>query len=122
MNQREMSEKYKVQSIHYLENAFVSMEAGHPEKAGEFLWGSMAQAIKAVAASKEMLLESHGELRNFARELAKEQKDDSIFKVFRDAESLHKNFYEFGFELEDVRISAQDVREGVAKLLKLIPA
>jgi hypothetical protein len=66
------SEEYKTQSIHYLENAFKSIKAGNPEKAGEFLWGSMAQALKAVAASRERELNTHEEIRRYARSWLKE--------------------------------------------------
>lgn len=120
MNQRGTPKEYKAQSVYYFANALSSIQAGNTEKASEFLWGSMAQALKAVAASKGIALNSHGELRNYARELAKEQKDESIFKVFRNAESLHRNFYEFGFELEDVRMLSDEIRETVRKLLELI--
>ncbi len=53
MNNTELLEKHKAQSVHYLENAYKFIDAGDVEKASEFLWGSMAQAIKAVAATKE---------------------------------------------------------------------
>ena len=118
MNQ---SEKYKAQSTHYLENAFSYIEAGDTEKAGEFLWGSMAQALKAVAASKGIEIRSHRGLLDYARELAKELKDESIFMVSRNAESLHRNFYELGYELEEVYISAEEIKATVGKLLSLIP-
>lgn len=119
MKQKEVLEKYKNQSVHYLGNAFGYIEAGDSAKASEFLWGSIAEALKAVAATKGISLNSHGGLRSYAMELTKEQKDDSIFRTFRDAESLHRNFYEFGFGLEDVHILAKEVREVVSKLLKL---
>ena len=122
MNQRERLQEYKNQSAYYYGNALKSIEAGDPAKAGEFLWGSMAEALKAVAASKGIPLKSHGELRSYARELAKERKDESIFSVFRSAESLHRNFYEFGFELEDVHMLIGEIRETIRKLLELIPA
>jgi hypothetical protein len=118
-NQPKNIEQHKTQSLHYFENALNAIQAGNAEKAGEFLWGSMAQALKAVAARKGVQLNSHGQLRNYASQLAKELGDESIAKNFRDAESLHRNFYEFGFELEDVRILAEDLREAVSKLLRL---
>jgi hypothetical protein len=117
---KESVDKYKAQSIHYLENAFSFIEAGDAEKASEFLWGSMAEALKAVAASKEIRIRSHRELRNYAMDLAKQLQDESIRNTFDRARSLHSNFYETGLMLEDVDICAQDVRATVAKLLGLI--
>lgn len=117
----ESAEKYKAQSIHYLENAFSALGAGDPEKAGEFLWGSLAQALKAVAASKEIELRSHWDIADYAKELARELEDKSIFDVFGHASYLHSNFYEAGLRMEDVEIYAEEIREMVRKLLDLIP-
>ena len=117
----ESTEKYKSQSVHYLENALRFIDAGDAEKASEFLWGSMAEAIKAVAASKGITFKSHRALRDYAIGLAKELKDDSIRNDFDHAQSLHSNFYETGLLIEDVVMCAEDVRATVAKLLSLIP-
>jgi hypothetical protein len=118
---RKRIKKYRTQSAHYLENAFKSIEAGDAEKASEFLWGSMAQALKAVAASKDIQLKSHKDVRDYAVELARALQDDSIRHAFNNAQSLHSNFYESGLILEDVAIGAEDVKATVAKLLNLIP-
>lgn len=120
MEIKEGIERYKTQSIHYLENAFRFIKAGDAEKASEFLWGSMAEALKAVAASKGIWLKSHRDLRNYAIELARQLQDERIRHTFDRAQSLHSNFYETGLLLEDVDICAQDVRATVAKLLGLI--
>ncbi|MBE0415068.1 MAG: hypothetical protein IBX36_00800 [Dehalococcoidia bacterium] len=115
-----MAEKYKAQSIHYLENAFASMVAGDAEKAGEFLWGSMAEALKAVAASEGRELIAHWEIGDYARELAKKREDKSIYDAYGHASYLHSNFYEAGLRMEEVRIYAEDIRKAVGKLLSLI--
>ena len=114
------NEKYKAQSIHYLENAFKFIKAGNPEKASEFLWGSMAEGIKAVAAKKGILLMSHKDLRNYAMELARALPDESIRNTFLHAQSLHSNFYETGLLMEDVVMCAEEVKATVDKLFKLI--
>ena len=120
MNQRETLEKYKTQSIHYFENALVSMEAGDAEKAGEFLWGSMAEALKAVAASKGIQLTKHWEIGDYASKLAKEVGDKSIYDAYGHASYLHSNFYEAGLRMEEVHIFAEDIRKVVGKLLSFI--
>ena len=120
MEVKERIEKYKAQSIHYLENAFSFIEVGDLEKASEFLWGSMAEALKAVAASKEIWLKSHKDLRNYAMELARDLPDESIRNTFLHAQSLHSNFYETGLLLEDVYMCAEEVRITVDKVLQLI--
>ena len=115
------NEKYKTQSMHYMENAFKFIKVGNPEKAGEFLWGSMAQALKAVAASKGRELNTHQEIRRYARELAKRCKDESIWNGFSQASYLHSNFYEAGLSMEEVFTCAGRIRTTVRKLLELVP-
>lgn len=113
--------KYRSQSVHYFENALHFIEAGDAEKASEFLWGSITQALKAVAASRNIWLRSHKQIRDYAMELAKALKDDEIRHAFNHAQSLHSNFYESGLMLEDVVIGAEEVKMAVVKLLNLIP-
>lgn len=120
MELKEDVEKYKIQSVHYLENAFGYMEAGDAEKAGEFLWGSMAEALKAVAASRGLELRKHWDIGDYARQLARELGDTSIYDAFGHASYLHSNFYEAGLRMEEVRIFAEDIRKAVGKLLSLI--
>jgi hypothetical protein len=121
MNQREAIEKYKAQSDRYFGNALASIQAGETEKAGEFLWGSMAQALKAVAASEGKELNTHGEIRKYAAELAKKHNDVSIWDIYGVANSLHGNFYETGLSLEEVQTHAERIRETVLKLFSYIP-
>ena len=114
--------KYETQSSHYFENALRSIEAGNAEKASEFLWGSMAEALKAVAASRDNIrLRGHGDVKNYAMQLASALRDDNIRYTFDKAQTLHKNFYESWLELEDVARYAEDVKTTVATLLNLIP-
>ncbi|HUV55940.1 MAG TPA: PaREP1 family protein [Dehalococcoidales bacterium] len=121
MDTKKRVKRYKTQSIHYFENALKFIEVGDTEKASEFLWGSMAQALKATAASKDIQLRSHKDIRDYALELARVLPDESIRHTFNNAQSLHSNFYESGLMLEDVIIAAEDVKETVTKLLSFIP-
>jgi len=121
VNQAELLEKYKAQSIHYLENVYSFIDAGDAEKAGEFLWGSMAQALKAVAASEGRELKAHWEIGDYARELAKKREDRSIWYAYGDASYFHHGFYEAGLTVDDVRLRLDGVRETIRKLLELIP-
>jgi len=116
-----MSQKYKSQAIHYLENVFSFLDAGDAEKAGEFLWGSMAQALKAVAASEGRELNSHWEIGDYARELAKKREDKSIWDAYGHASYFHHGFYEAGLSVEDVRLRLDGIRETIRKLLEHIP-
>lgn len=119
MSQTELLEKYKTQSIHYFENALSSMEAGDAEKAGEFVWGSMAEALKAVAAKKGVKLWRHQDIEDYAKNLAKELGDEEITKAHGLASALHSNFYEAGLRVEDVRLRLDQVRDTIKRLLDL---
>ncbi|MBI2831392.1 MAG: hypothetical protein HYX79_03955 [Chloroflexi bacterium] len=113
--------RHQRQSIHYFENALKFIEAGDAEKASEFLWGSMTQALKALAASRGIKLKSHRDMRDYALEVARDLSDDSVRLIFDKAQSLHSNFYECGLLLEDVMIAAKDVKLILDRLLSLIP-
>ena len=113
--------KHKAQSIHYYENALHFLEMGDAEKASEFLWGSMSQALKAFAAYAGKKLQSHDDIRRFALKLTKEVKNESIWLAFTSAQSLHSNFYETGLLLEDVIIGAEIIKKVASELLSQIP-
>lgn len=121
MTNTELLEKHKAQSMHYLENAYKFIDAGDVEKASEFLWGSMAQAIKAVAATKNIPLKRHNLLKDYAESLTKELGDSSIYDHFLHAQSLHSNFYECELEMKDVIRVAEEVSTTVSRLLHLLP-
>ena len=117
---RDKVKKYQTRSNRYFRNALHFIEAGDAEKASEFLWGSMSQALKAVAASRDKRLRSHKDIRDYAAELTRALRDESIWHAFNTAQSLHSNFYESGLLLEDVIMGAEDVKTVVAKLFRLI--
>lgn len=113
--------RLKGQSVHYLTNALAFLEAGETEKASEFFWGSFAQALKAVASLKGATLRSHGQLRQYARDLSLDLRDEDVLSTFLLAESLHRDFYELDSDLESIVMTGTKVRATVAKLLNLLP-
>ena len=104
-----------------MENSQSAIVLGELEKAGEFLWGSMALAIKAVAAFKGIELRSHGRLWDYAKEVSRDLREESIFVAFRDANSLHSNFYETGITLAILLDSEERIRRAVGLLISQIP-
>lgn len=121
MEAKDKTKKYKKQSLHYLENAYKFLDAGDLEKASEFLWGSLVEALKAVAASKDIKLRSHRDVWNYATGLARALGDESIKLAFDYARSLHSNFYESGLMLEDVITGVEHIKKALEKLFKYIP-
>jgi hypothetical protein len=113
--------RHRKQSVHYLHNAQQFIEKDDAEKAGEFLWGGMSRAIKALASANGVVLRGHRELRNYARGLARETRNENIWKAFWQARALHGNFYETGLLMEDVVESAATIMMVVSWLLTFIP-
>lgn len=113
------TDKYVEQSLRYMQNALSSLARHDYDKASEFLWGSAAQAVKAVAASRGMNLRSHGELWDFTRELSRDLAEPQIYEAFRTANYLHSNFYEVKLRPEEILEATDAVREFVARLLSL---
>ena len=120
MDAKAKVEKYAVQSQRYLRNASKSIDAGDSDKASELLWGSMAEALKAVALSKGKELNAHWDIGDYARKLAKQMRDESILDVYGTASYLHSNFYEAGLSLDEVQTYAERIKTTVGKLLNLI--
>ena len=114
-------ERYAARSLHYLRNAAKFIDSGDAEKASEFLWGSIVQALKAVALSKGFFLRNHAAIWNYVDALTKDSEKRDIRDAFVTANLLHTNFYESELGLERVRILADDIRVAVGKLLSLIP-
>ena len=112
---------YRLQATHYLENARLALEAGEMEKAGEFLWGSMAEAVKATAAQKGQLLQNHGVLRRYAKQLARELQDPTLEAAYIRAEQLHINFYEVFLRPDELAREYEVIGQAVSKLLDLPP-
>ena len=122
MDTKQKVKKYINQSLRYLKNASKFIDTGNSDKASEFLWGSMAEALKAVAASREILLKNHRQIWNYTESLTKELEDKSIYDAFISANLLHTNFYESELELRNIRRAAEDIRVAVDKLLRLAAA
>jgi hypothetical protein len=121
LESKEKVEKYKKRSLHYFENAGYFIDIGEVEKASEFLWGGMTQALKAVAAVKSAQLRSHNALRNYAYELDRALPGEKIWYSFNLAQSLHGNFYESEKTIEDVIVAAEEIKKTAARLIGLVP-
>ena len=115
------SQRYIMHSWQYLENGLLALQNLEAGKAGELLWGSVAEMVHAVAAYNNRQLPSHRELKNFVIQLARDLDDYTIERDFVVAESLHHNFYEVQQEPIDIEIVVPTVRGLVSKLFGLLP-
>ena len=112
--------KYSRQSNRYLRNARKFLGKGDLDKASEFLWGSVAQAVKALAAKRELKLKTHGDLWEFMRELSTEINDPTLYANFRTANYLHSNFYEVELGPHEILSAAEQVESLISRLFELI--
>ncbi len=120
-DRKERTQAYLDQSLRYLENASKALMDGYPEKSGEFLWGSVATALKALAmAKKGVELNTHGKIWDLAHELARDTEDKRLYKAYLDADSLHKNFYEGELTTEYVKMLAPEIGELITRLKELV--
>ncbi len=113
--------RYVFHSRQYLENGLSTLQKGEAGKAGELLWGSVAEALQATAAYMNKPVRTHRDLVNFAIQLGRDLKDESIQVDMATVQSLHHNFYDVTQEPLDVAIVVPIVQRLVAKLLGLIP-
>ncbi|MSQ13227.1 MAG: hypothetical protein EXR47_03625 [Dehalococcoidia bacterium] len=105
----------------HLENGLIALQNGEAGKAGELLWGSVAEAVHALAVTKNVPIQSHWQLHNFVLKITEELKDESLAQDLYLAESLHHNYFEVQLEPRDIEVLLPKIRELVRKLLEFIP-
>jgi hypothetical protein len=114
-------DRYQGQSDLYYANALRFLREGDAQKAAEFLWGSVAEVIKAIAASRGRRLRSHRDIAGYTRELARELGDDDVWHGYREANALHTDFYEAGLTVRDVRFALDmSIRPTLDRLVGLL--
>ncbi len=114
--------RYIANSDQYWDNALLFLRKRETGKASEFLWGSVAQAVKAIAASRGKRLRMHVQIRGYVELLSRELQDSSILEGFAAVESLHSNFYEVELDSRYIASLVGLVQSLRKRLLSLIPA
>jgi len=114
-------QNHAVHAKQYIENVLLALQNREAGKAGELLWGSVAQALEAVATYRNKPVRTHRDLKNFAIQLARDLDDEALINDFIVAESLHHIFYDIQQEPSDIEILIPTIRELVSKLIDLIP-
>jgi len=108
--------KYLDGALELLEQARQKLIKGNLRQASEKVWGSCALTLKAHDLFKKgKCIESHKELWVYKNEVAREL-GEWVKTVFRQADSMHKNFYENLATKEDI----EDVLREIEKLVKTI--
>lgn len=91
----EQIEMYLDNGKHYYENSQDTLQKKEYAKAGELLWGALAETVKAMhLQNNDSPINSHDAIRFFLKNLSNlyKRKDLQIWQ--RSANSLHINFYE----------------------------
>lgn len=86
--------RFRTQRDHYWANALECAQNRELRKASELAWGAVAQALKALAASRGLHLGSHSQLTSFARDLSRSTGDPYFKSEFDCLNTLHVNFYD----------------------------
>ncbi len=116
----EGAEKYLRSAKELLEQARQEIVKGNLRQASEKIWDACALAIKAHAlAKKGVRIERHSDLWIYKNEVAKEL-GDWVRAVFRQADSMHKNFYEDIATKEDVEDTLREVKRLVVEIAKTL--
>lgn len=113
--------KHVQASLEYMENGQLMLNKQEAGKASELLWGGIAQALEALAESRNIRLSNHRSLRWFVAELSRDTGDKSINNIFYQAEALHGNFHSVDMTAQDVATNVNAIRDLVSKLLSMIP-
>ena len=96
------------------------LEKGDYRQAGERIWNSVVQAVKAVAERRGWRHDAHRLIWAALRRIAQEAGDATYIRLFAEVVQLHQNFYEGHLDEYDVRILAESARELRGKLLAFI--
>jgi hypothetical protein len=113
-------EHYREIADHFFAEAQERLSRGDLIQASEKFWGAAAQMVKAVAAQREVELQSHGQLHRFVVDLSSQQNDSDMPQLFASANALHQNFYEHWLDIQTVQTYGQKVGELLEKLERLL--
>ena len=87
-------EKYAEVSRRLLRQAREEFDEGDSLQASEKAWGAAAHAMKAAAERRGWNHGTHGLLFAISSQIADDTGDMELSSLFRDASSLHQNYYE----------------------------
>jgi len=117
----EAANEYKTTARHLLQQAEAEFAKGDLLQASEKGWGAVVAAVKAAATLRGIGHRSHRELRFAALDIAAESGETRIGGMFRNAESLHVNYYEAWMPPHEVR-ECLDAAAELVDILESLPA
>ena len=118
---KEAVERHLFHCRQYMDNALDALGQDELGKAGEMLWGSVAQAIHAVDAWRGAVIVNHRDLMNFSVRLGREIDDPAYPNYIASARRLHENFYIPDESREQIEALLPGIQRAIAQLLALLP-
>jgi len=109
-----------LESSDYFWQEGLALEERDLRQAGEKLWNSIIQLIKAFAEIRGLRHDTHRLIWAVVKRIATETGDVEVVKLFAAVEQLHVNFYEghldkFNFEV--IKKAAAELRDRLRKLV-----
>ena len=116
--------RYRSQSLRLLDDALENLRAGRWSRAEDLLWGSLTQAVKGLALSRGVELDSDDAVREYAAAVGRETRDSRV----RDSFDRLRLFGEVSQGIRDSRTRVdrlfpifQDINDAVARLWDMAP-
>ncbi len=118
-------QRYRGQSLRFLEGASREIRAGRWGQCEELLWASLTLAVKGVALSRGEVLEQDAAVRAFAARLGQEQRDRRIREAFTQLSSVSDaadRAQEYRGRAEYLAFLLDDLTATIHRLWELAPA
>jgi uncharacterized protein (UPF0332 family) len=111
--------QYRSAATQLLQQARQELARGDVRQASEKGWGAAAQAVKAVAESRDWKHNTHAGLFNIVTRLAEETRNNDLNSLFVTASGLHTNFYENWLTADMVGVGVDKIAEFVALMAEV---
>ena len=118
---RETVDNHVLHCRQYMDNALAAIEADELSKAGEMVWGSVAQALHAVAAWRGATIDSHRALMNYSGAISREIGDPAFPNMIGSARRLHDSFYVPDLGRQEIDQVLPGIRRAISQVLALLP-
>ena len=117
-------QRYRNQSLRFLENAFKEMRGGRWLESEELLWGSLTLAVKGVALSRGEKLADNERVKAYALRLGQEHRDRRIRDAFNQLASFSDTvarIRESRSRVDQLSLALDDVSSAVKRLWEMVP-
>lgn len=107
---------------HYYRNLEKTLTKRDYRKSSELLWGTITQAIKALATMPPYPIEikAHDDFYYFTEIVSKVTRDEEYYELFLFLNSLHQNFYDKIIPENGFRLYIKKAKEFLKKTQNLI--